>query len=128
MAAYTESHARKGIDAKHPKIDVFPNLFPGTRIKIKAIEYTSVCPKTGLPDHGTIAISYVPDRRCLELKSLKFYFLSYRNLGIFYENAVNCVLRDVVKATDPVKAKVVGRMSIRGGLKTTVVAKYQRPD
>ena len=124
---YTDSHARKGIDAKHPKLDVFPNQFPGTKIRIKALEYTSVCPKTGLPDHGSITLTYVPDAKCIELKSLKFYLLSYRNLGIFYENAVNCVLRDVVKATDPLSAKVVGRMSVRGGIKTTVTVRYSRP-
>jgi 7-cyano-7-deazaguanine reductase len=125
-AAYTDRHARAGIDAKHPPIEVFANHFSGTRIRIKAMEYTSVCPKTGLPDHGTITIDYVPDGRCLELKSLKFYLLSYRNLGIFYENAVNCILRDVVKATKPVKAKVIGKMGTRGGLKTTVIVKYRK--
>ena len=73
-------------------------------------EFTSVCPKTGLPDHGTLTLRYVPDKLCLELKSLKMYTLAYRNLGIFQENVVNRMLADVVKAAQPVSATLIGRV------------------
>jgi len=75
-----------------PEIETFPNQFPDYEITIEIPEYTSVCPKTGLPDFGLITISYIPDKKVIELKSLKMYILAYRNLGIFYENAVNRIL------------------------------------
>jgi 7-cyano-7-deazaguanine reductase len=87
-----------------------------------------VCPKTGLPDFGEIVLRYIPDKRCLELKSYKMYLLAYRNVGIFQENVVNRVLRDVVKAADPIMATVVGDFSPRGGLGTVVTATYNRAD
>ena len=90
-------------------------------------EFTSICPKTGLPDFGTVTIRYRPDKQCLELKSLKGYFQSYRNLGIFYENAVNRILRDVVKTCQPVSAKVTGEFNTRGGMKSVIDAEYARP-
>ena len=93
MSQYTKEHARSGIDAPLPKIECFENQFRNYEITITIPEFTSVCPRTGLPDFGTIAIQYVPNRRCVELKSLKMYILAYRNLGIFYENAVNRILR-----------------------------------
>ena len=89
-------------------------------------EFTSVCPKTGLPDHGAITLIYKPLSRCLELKSLKMYMLAYRNLGIFQENAVNRFLADIVKATDPLEATVVGDFAARGGISTRVTATYRR--
>jgi len=89
MPDYNEAHARAGTDAKLPSIECWPNQFPGYDISIANPEYTSMCPKTGLPDFGTITIQYRPDKLCLELKSLKMYIQEYRNLGIFYENAVN---------------------------------------
>ena len=89
-------------------------------------EFTSVCPKTGLPDHGTLRLIYTPLQRCLELKSLKMYTLAYRNLGIFQENVVNRLLADVVKAADPVRATVIGDFAPRGGLSTRVTATYTR--
>jgi 7-cyano-7-deazaguanine reductase len=89
-------------------------------------EFTSVCPKTGLPDSGTLRLRYTPSQRCLELKSLKMYTLAYRNLGIFQENIVNRVLADVVKAADPVEATVVGDFAPRGGISTRVTATYKR--
>jgi 7-cyano-7-deazaguanine reductase len=122
--AYTAAHARAGISAKHPPIECWENRFPGTEITITALEYTSVCPKTGLPDFGKITIHYAADARCLELKSLKHYLLSYRDLGIFYENAVNCILRDIVKAARPRWALVRGDFAVRGGLRTTVEAHH----
>ena len=81
-------------------------------------EFTSVCPKTGLPDFGKMVLRYVPDKLCLELKSFKMYLLAYRNLGIFQENVVNRVLRDVVKAATRVSATVIGDFTPRGGLST----------
>jgi len=105
MADYTEEHARAGINAKLPALETWPNQFPGYIITTKFPEYSSVCPKTGLPDFGTITIQYMPRKDCIELKALKMYLLAYRDLGIFYENAVNKILRDVVAAV----AAPVGR-------------------
>jgi 7-cyano-7-deazaguanine reductase len=124
MPSYTEAHASAGIDAKLPELETWPNQFPGYEITIRFPEYTSVCPKTGLPDYGAITIQYAPDQSCLELKSLKMYLLSYRNLGIFYENAVNRMLRDIVAAIRPVKCRVSGEFTPRGGLTTTVEARF----
>src|SRR5579862_728521 len=119
---YTEDHASAGIDAPLPEIEAWPNQFPDYEIEISIPEFTSVCPKTGLPDSGTITIRYVPDRFCLELKSLKMYTLAYRNLGIFQENVVNRMLRDVVKAAKPVRAALTGDFLPRGGVHTRVRA------
>jgi 7-cyano-7-deazaguanine reductase len=124
---YTDAHACAGIDAKLPAIDVWPNQFRGYEISIAIPEYTSICPKTGLPDFGAITIRYMPAERCLELKALKYYILAYRNLGIFYENAVNRILRDVVAACQPVWAVVSGEFNVRGGMRTVVEAKYPIP-
>ncbi len=124
---YTETHAKAGLDHRFPDIETFPNQFPGYEITIDIPEFTSVCPKTGLPDFGTLYIRYMPGARCLELKSLKEYILEYRNLGIFQENIVNRVLEDVVKATKPVWAEVRGVFNPRGGIGTTVEARYPRP-
>jgi len=124
--AYTDEHAAAGIDAPLPEIETWPNQFPDYLIEIDTPEFTSVCPKTGLPDFGKILLKYVPDKRCLELKSYKMYLLSYRNIGIFQENIVNRVLRDVVKATNPISATVIGDFSPRGGLGTIVTAMYDR--
>jgi 7-cyano-7-deazaguanine reductase len=82
--AYTDEHAQAGIDAVLPEIETWPNQFPGYEIEIVIPEFTSVCPKTGLPDFGRLTLRYTPDKLCLELKSLKMYLLAYRNLGIFY--------------------------------------------
>jgi len=126
MADYTEAHAKAGIDARLPRLETWPNHFPGYEITIRDPEYTSVCPKTGLPDFGTIIIRYRPNRACLELKALKMYLLGYRNLGIFYENAVNRILRDIVAAVRPVWCRVTGEFTPRGGLTTTVEAAWPR--
>ncbi len=98
---YTDEHASAGVHAPLPEIETWPNQYPGYEIEIVLPEFTSVCPKTGLPDHGELTLRYVPDKFCLELKSLKMYMLAYRNLGIFQENVVNRFLRDVVKACQP---------------------------
>lgn len=124
---YSEKEAKAGLKSKLPSLDIFPNQFPDYEIKIESPEFTSICPKTGLPDFGTIFISYVPDKHCLELKSLKMYLLAYRNLGIFYENAVNRILDDIVKACKPKVATVVGEFNPRGGLVSIVEVQYPRP-
>lgn len=123
---YTDVHAAAGIHARLPELETWPNQFPGYEITIRFPEYTSVCPKTGLPDYGVITIQYTPSQRCLELKALKLYLLAYRNLGIFYENAVNRMLRDVVAAVRPKKCLVRGDFTPRGGLTTTVEARWPR--
>jgi 7-cyano-7-deazaguanine reductase len=119
MPGYTEEHAKAGIRVRLPELETWPNQFPGYSILTRFPEYTSMCPKTGLPDYGTITIEYEPRRHCLELKALKHYLLAYRNLGIFYENAVNRMLRDIVAATKPVWCTVRGEFTPRGGLTTT---------
>jgi 7-cyano-7-deazaguanine reductase len=123
---YTDEHARAGIEAELPEIETFPNHFPGYTIEISMPEFTSVCPKTGLPDHGTVTLAYVPDKLCLEMKSLKMYMLAYRNLGIFEENAVNRFLRDVVAAAKPVSATVVGEFRPRGGMHSKITATWSK--
>jgi len=124
--AYTDEHAHCGIDAELPEIETWPNQFPGYEIEVVMPEFTSVCPKTGLPDFGTLTLRYTPDKLCLELKSLKMYLLSYRNLGIFYENVVNRFLRDVVRAAKPVSVEVVGEFTPRGGLQSKVTATWSK--
>ncbi|MGB2905552.1 MAG: preQ(1) synthase [Candidatus Aminicenantaceae bacterium] len=118
--------ARAGLRAKLPAIETFPNQFPDYEITIEIPEFTSVCPKTGLPDFGILTLAYVPQKECLELKSLKLYLLAYRNLGIFYENAVNRILEDVVEACKPVRATVVGDFNSRGGISSIIEANYPR--
>ena len=123
----TEKEAKAGLKEKLPCLETFPNQFPDYEIRVEYPEFTSVCPKTGLPDFGVIVIRYIPKQHCLELKSLKMYLLAYRDLGIFYENAVNRILKDVVKACQPVRAVVTGEFNPRGGLKSVVEAHYPRP-
>jgi 7-cyano-7-deazaguanine reductase len=123
---YTDEHARAGIDARLPGIETWPNQFPGYEIEIVIPEFTSVCPKTALPDFGRLTLRYTPDKLCLELKSLKMYVLAYRNLGIFYENVVNRFLRDVVAAAKPVRAEVIGEFTPRGGLESKVTATWSK--
>ncbi len=107
-------------------IETFPNPQPGRdyEIEISCPEFTSVCPKTGLPDFGEIRISYVPDARCIELKALKYYLLEFRSKGIFYEAVTNQILDDLVAACQPRKMTVTGDFTPRGGIKTTVTATY----
>jgi 7-cyano-7-deazaguanine reductase len=126
MRSYKQ-HAKSGIDASLPAIECWENQYPGYDIEIIIPEYTAICPKTGLPDFGTIYVNYVPDRRCLELKSLKEYLNAYRNLGIFYENAVNRILRDLVAACKPVSMIVRGEFTPRGGIQSRIEARYSRP-
>jgi 7-cyano-7-deazaguanine reductase len=124
MPEYTEEHARAGIDSTLPALEVWPNQYHGYIITTRYPEYTSMCPKTGLPDYGTITIQYKPLKSCIELKSLKLYLLAYRNLGIFYENAVNKILHDIVAAVQPAWSIVKGEFTPRGGLNTTIFARW----
>lgn len=121
---YTDEQARAGIDAKLPDIETWPNHYPGYEIEIVLPEFTSVCPRTGLPDHGTLTLRYVPGKLCLELKSLKMYMLAYRNLGIFQENVVNRFLADIVRACQPVSATLTGEFTPRGGVYTKITATW----
>jgi 7-cyano-7-deazaguanine reductase len=123
---YTPEHAAAGLDANFPEIETWPNQFPGYEIVIDDPEFTSVCPKTGLPDFGVITLRYQPNKLCLELKSYKEYLQSYRNLGMFQENVVNRVLEDVVRWAKPVWAEVKGDFRPRGGISTTIVARWPR--
>ena len=123
---YTPQHGRAGTAARLPAIETWANQYRGYEITISIPEYTSICPRTGLPDFGTITIHYLPDKQCLELKALKYYILAYRNLGIFYENAVNRILHDVVWACRPKWAIVRGEFTTRGGMRTTVEARHPR--
>jgi len=109
-------------------IETFPNARPGRdyEVRIRCPEFTSVCPKTGLPDFGEIAITYVPDDRCIELKSLKYYLIEYRNKGVFYETLTNQILDDLVAACAPRRMTVTGAFTARGGITTTVVAEYAK--
>jgi 7-cyano-7-deazaguanine reductase len=125
-SSYGEKEAKAGLKDKLPAIETFPNQFPDYEIKIEAPEFTSICPKTGLPDFGCLVIRYTPQDACVELKSLKMYLLAYRNLGIFYENAVNRILDDIVEACRPSKASVIGEFNPRGGLKSCIEARYPR--
>jgi len=125
-AEYTGQHARSGTKAPLSEIETWPNQYRGYEITISIPEYTSICPRTGLPDFGTVTIQYLPGKLCLELKSLKYYILAYRNLGIFYENAVNRILDDVVRACRPKWAVVRGEFTTRGGMRTTVEAHHPR--
>jgi 7-cyano-7-deazaguanine reductase len=110
-----------------PVIETFPNPNPARdyEIDIRCPEFTSVCPKTGLPDFGEIRIRYVPDERCIELKALKYYLLEFRDKGIFYEQVTNQILDDLVAVCAPRRMTVTGDFTPRGGIKTTVTATYE---
>jgi 7-cyano-7-deazaguanine reductase len=124
---YTDEHAAAGLDAELPDIECWPNQYPDDyHIEISTPEFTSVCPRTGLPDHGTITLRYVPAKQCLELKSLKMYLLAYRNLGIFQENAVNRILRDCVGACRPRSMTVTGEFTPRGGVYSKITAAWPK--
>ena len=111
-----------------PTLETFPNPRPEREyeIAIRCPEFTSLCPKTGLPDFGEIGITYVPDQRCLELKALKYYLIEFRNRGIFYEHVTNQILDDLVAACEPRRMRVVGDFSVRGGIKTQVTTTYEK--
>ena len=125
---YTDEHACSGIDARLPEIETWPNQYRDYDIEISIPEFTSICPKTGLPDFGRIVIHYTPDKLCLELKSLKMYELAYRNLGIFYENVVNKMMRDIVAACEPKRITVTGEFTPRGGIQSKITASWSKPE
>ena len=108
-------------------LETFDNQFPGRDYEIEIVcpEFTAVCPKTGQPDFGTITIHYVPDARCIELKSLKMYLQAYRNRGIFYENSINVILDDLVKACAPRRMTVVGQFTPRGGISSRITVRFE---
>jgi 7-cyano-7-deazaguanine reductase len=120
---YRSELSLSGADAPLPPIETWPNGHRGYEIRIESSEFTSVCPKTRLPDFGTLVLCYEPDRLCLELKSFKYYLLAYRGMGIFYENAVNRILKDVVKAVRPNWAELVGSFTTRGGMRSVITAR-----
>jgi 7-cyano-7-deazaguanine reductase len=122
---YTAAHAGASGKTDLPEIEAWRNQYKRDyTIRIVHPEFTSVCPKTGLPDFGTITVEYIPRKLCLELKSLKCYFLQYRQLGIFMENSVNRILDDVVRAVKPVKCSVTGEFTPRGGIRSVITAVY----
>ena len=111
--------------SKNFNLVTFPNQYPKRdyTVTINCPEFTSVCPRTGLPDFGTIVIEYIPNKKCVELKSLKYYLLAYRNEGIFYESVVNKILDDINKKLNAKQITVTGHFTSRGGINTTVIAK-----
>ena len=111
------------------EIETFPNPHPDRDYIIHHVapEFTSVCPKTGQPDFGTIEIEYIPDKLCIELKSLKFYLQGYRNVGVFYEDVINRILADLVKSCSPRQMKVTGKFTPRGGIQSTITAEHPAP-
>ncbi len=124
MTDCADAHAASGVDAALPSIETWAYQYQGREhtIEIRCPEFTSVCPKTGLPDFATLILRSVPGKLCLELKSLKLYLLAHRNLGIFQEKPSNKVLDDVVAAAKPIGACVEGRFAARGGIATVVQA------
>ena len=114
----------KKISPKNTDLEVVSNDYPGRdyEINISIPEFNAVCPKTGLPDFGTIYITYTPDKHIVELKSLKLYIVKFRNLGIFHEHVTNKILEDFQQACKPKKIRVTGDFNARGGIKTSVTA------
>lgn len=108
-------------------LETFDNPYPGRDYTVQIVcpEFTSVCPKTGQPDFGTLTITYVPDAKCVELKSLKFYLQQYRNQGIFYEDVTNRVLDDLVAVLRPRQMSLEAAFTPRGGITTTVTVRHQ---
>ena len=125
----------KSIDFTGPEaidtdaLECFEYQFPGRDIDIITTteEFTSVCPFSGLPDFGKLMLIYSPDRKCVELRSLKYYLISFRNVGIFYEHLANRILDDLAGVTEPKRMSVVIEFTIRGGLSTTIQAEYVKP-
>lgn len=112
-------------------LETFENPFPGRNYLIETVvpEFTSLCPKTGQPDFGTLTVTYIADKVCYELKSLKLYLQEYRNHGAFYEKVTNTILEDLVAVTDPRWMKIEAAFTPRGGIRTTVIVEHGRnPD
>ena len=121
--------AKKKISSDKPLVETFPNKYPARDYGITHVnpEFTSVCPMTGLPDFATITVYYIPDALCVELKSLKYYYLAFRNKGIFFETAVNEILDDLVGVCKPRYMKVMGAFNTRGGIHSIIEAEYTKP-
>ncbi len=111
----------------NPRLETFANTHPGRDYAIRHVaeEFTSLCPRTGQPDFGTIEIEYVPDQLCLELKALKLHLQGYRDVGVFYEDVVNRILDDLVTACSPRRMKVTGTFNTRGGIHSVITAEYE---
>jgi 7-cyano-7-deazaguanine reductase len=109
-------------------LDTFPYEFPGHEIKIKfeMPEFTCICPFSDFPDFATIRLEYTPNQSCIELKSLKLYINSFRDVKVFHEHVINVILEDFVKACDPLSVEIEGNFNVRGNIKTTVSANYQK--
>ena len=126
LLGHRSALTHRQIHAPRTILESFPNPKPGRDYEIEFVfpEFTSICPVTGQPDFATITVTYVPDRACVEMKSLKLYFQSYRNKGIFYEGVVNTILDDLVAVLKPRRMTVVGEFAVRGGTAGTVSATY----
>lgn len=124
-----QKHSPEIIKTRVPLLDVFANPYPkrAYTIAIEAPEFTSVCPKTGQPDFGTMLITYIPDKTCIELKSLKLYLQQYRMQGIFYEDITNKILDDLVAACKPRWMRIESLWRPRGGISTTITVEYNKP-
>ena len=109
-------------------LDTFPYEFSGKEIKInfEIPEFTCICPFSDFPDFATIRLEYVPQKRCVELKSLKLYINSFRNVKIFHEHVINMILEDFVSACDPLRVEIEGDFNVRGNIKTTIRASYRK--
>ncbi len=109
-------------------LDTFPYEFAGreVRVRFELPEFTCICPFSDFPDFATIRLEYVPHERCVELKSLKLYINSFREVKIFHEHVINIILEDFVRACDPLKVEIEGDFNVRGNIKTTVRASYQK--
>ena len=110
-------------------LETFPNPNPERRYVITHVnpEFTSVCPKTGLPDFGTVTLQYIPGPKCIELKALKYYYLDYRSKGIFYEAITNKILDDMITVCEPLWMKITTEWSVRGGIHSKIEAEYTKP-
>jgi 7-cyano-7-deazaguanine reductase len=120
----------QGATRPQRKLETFPNRHPHRRytVRLETNEFTAICPMTGQPDFATIRIEYIPNQRVVESKSLKLYFWSFRNEGIFHEHVTNVILDDLVEALDPHWCKVTGEFAVRGGISITVTAEHTRPE
>ncbi|MCX7661450.1 MAG: preQ(1) synthase [Candidatus Omnitrophica bacterium] len=120
-----QEHVR---NLKTPKLDVWENKYRDRNytVSLEIPEFTCICPKTGLPDFATIRIQYVPDKFCVELKSLKYYINFYRDVGIFHEHVINKILDDFISACKPRYVKIEGEFNPRGGIKTTIIREYRK--
>ena len=128
ITEYLKSIRKEGDFISPEVLEAIPyqNKGKNTRVEISNPEFTSLCPKTGLPDFGTIKIKYLPDKYIVELKSLKYYFLQFRNTGIYYENLTPLILSHLVKVLDPLEMIVEAEFTARGGISSKIVSEYKK--